>query len=315
MSKKIIIIYGPTTAGKTSLAIKLAKKLNTEVISADSRQIFSELDILSGKYSKSDKIEKHSRYWIVNGVRINLYDNKNLTDLYSVSEFLRDANQELNRIFISKDIAVIAGGTGLYISSLIKPIETIDIKPDQKLRDKLSKLTTPQLQKKLQKTNIQKYQSLNESDINNPRRLIRALEISATPPKKNSKNPRVSDYYFIYLKPERELLRLRIKSWYEEKLEMGLIKEVKNIRKKHSSQNLTYIGIIYVLVSRYLDGEIKKQDLDFHLPVAIYRFAKRQLLWFRNDPKINYYEIKKSNQQDTETSIITAALRWYNKPK
>lgn len=315
MSKKIIIIYGPTTAGKTSLAIKIAKKLNTEVISADSRQVYAGLDILSGKYSKSDKIEKHSNYWVINGVRINLYDNKNLVDLYSVSEFLRDTNQELNRIFTKQDIAVIAGGTGLYISSLIKPIETINIKPNFILRDKLSKLSLFQLRDRLKKVNPEKYNSLNKSDISNPRRLIRAIEISGLKTEESLVNPKQYKYYFIYLKPAKELLRQRIKSWYVEKLEMGLIEEVTKIRKKYSSNSLYHIGLIYRPVSKYLDGEITKVELDFHLPIAIYRFAKRQMLWFRDNPKINYYEITNPVQKDLDISIITKAIGWYNEQK
>lgn len=313
--KKLIIIYGPTTSGKTSLAISLAKDLKTEIISADSRQVYKGLDIVSGKYSTADNIKRAHQYWTINGIRVNQLDLMEPNEIYSVSDFIKNTNRELLRIYKKNDVAIIAGGTGLYISALVSPIETINIRPDYKLRKKLLGYSLDELRKELGDINPEKLALLNNSDINNPRRLIRAIEISQSSAvkiaaKEISGNPEI---YFIYLKPDKNFLRERIKNWYKEKLSMGLIEEVISLNQKYPPSDIKHLGLVNRMVTKYINKAISKEGLDFHLPIAIFRFAKQQLLWLNDKPEINYYSYDLKNQKKVFSSIITMVLHWYNR--
>jgi len=314
MKNKLIIIYGPTTSGKTSLSIKLAKKLKTEIISADSRQVIKSLDIGTGKFSKLDLVKKEKRYWVIENIKVNLYDVVSPDQTYSVSDFNRDTQEVLNNIFKTKDVAIIAGGTGLYVSSLLNSIESLEIAPDKKLRDKLAKKTISELTAYLNKISSEKYLSLNFSDQNNPRRIIRAIEVLLNSQKLQKNEPVANKYdcFFIYLKPDTEILRLRINSWYQEKLNMGLIEEVKLLKTQYSDEILNSIGLVYREVNRYLNEEISKEYLDIHLPIAIYKYAKNQLTWMRNTKNAHVYEINSQNIDTIQNDIQTDVFDWYN---
>ncbi|MBP6979427.1 tRNA (adenosine(37)-N6)-dimethylallyltransferase MiaA [Candidatus Curtissbacteria bacterium] len=314
MKKKLIIIYGPTTSGKTSLSIKLAKRLKTEIISADSRQVIEGLDIGTGKFSKLDLIKKEKRYWLIDNIKVNLYDVILPSQTYSVSDFNKDTQNVINNIFMTKDVGIIAGGTGLYVSSLLNSIESIEIAPDQALRNRLAKKSLLELTTYLNKISPEKYQNLNFSDQHNPRRIIRAIEVFLNSQNLQKNEPVANKYdcFFIYLKPDKEILRLRIDSWYQEKLRMGLIEEVKLLKTQHSDEILNSIGLVYREVNRYLNEEISKEYLDIHLPIAIYKYAKNQLTWMRKTKNAHVYEINSQNIDTIQNDIQTDVLDWYN---
>ncbi len=314
MRNKLIIIFGPTTSGKTSLSIKLAKKLKTEIISADSRQVISGLDIGAGKFSKSDLVKKEKRYWEIGNVRVNLYDVISPDQTYSVSDFNKDVQSVLDKIYEKNNIAIIAGGTGLYISSLFNSIESLKIAPDQKLRNRLAKKTLLELTTYLNKVSPEKYLTLNISDKNNPRRIIRAIEVFLHSQKLQKNEPISNKYdcFFVYLKPDKEILRSRIELWYHEKLKMGLIEEVKLLKTQYSDEILNSIGLVYREVNRHINGEITKEYLDVHLPIAIYKYAKNQLTWMRKTKNAHIYEINNQNIDTIQNDIQTDVLDWYN---
>src|SRR3989344_7716217 len=149
--KRILVIYGPTTTGKTDLALKLAKKFNGELISADSRQVYKDLDIGTGKISSKSNVIKHKGYWVVDGVKINGFDLVEPGDQFTAADFLKFANSLIIRIIKESKLPIIVGGTGFYIKSSLEGIPSIGISANQKLRSKLEKLSAGELYQKLLK--------------------------------------------------------------------------------------------------------------------------------------------------------------------
>src|SRR3972149_6084922 len=174
----MLVIYGPTATGKTTLAIELAQKYNGELISADSRQVYRGLDIGTGKVSFTSKIGKHQGFWIVDDVKIHGFDLVNPGQRFSVADFLTFANSSIVQTIKLNKLPIIVGGTGFYIKALINGIGSIGIPLNPKLRQQLEKLSTTDLYQKLLEINPKRAQSMNDSDRKNPRRLIRAIEIS-----------------------------------------------------------------------------------------------------------------------------------------
>ena len=176
--EKILVIYGPTAAGKTDLAISLAKKYKGELISADSRQVYKGLDLCTGKVSLESKVEKYRGYWIVNGVKIHGFDLVKPGIQFTVADFLKNANSSIVQTIKLKKLPIIVGGTGFYIKTLIDGIDSIGIPPNPKLRCQLEELSPSDLYQKLEKIDPNRAKSMNKSDRANPRRLIRAIEIA-----------------------------------------------------------------------------------------------------------------------------------------
>ncbi len=161
---KILIVCGPTATGKTQLAANLAKKFNGELISADSRQVYRGMDVVTGKDWPKD-------------TTIYGYDLVRPDENFSVAHFVTHARTLINQIIKRKKLPIVVGGTGLYINSLVNPPETLSVNPDWQLRKRLETKSTRQLQDQLKKLNPQRWRQMNHSDQLNPRRLIRAIEV------------------------------------------------------------------------------------------------------------------------------------------
>ena len=171
----MLVIFGPTATGKTDLAIRLARKFNGELISADSRQVYKNLDIGTGKVSFSSNVEKHEGYWIVDGVKIHGFDLIEPGQNFSASDFIKFAKTTMIQIIKTGKLPIIVGGTGFYINALIGGLDSVGIAPNPNLRSQLEKLSTATLFQKLAKINPSRANSMNESDRANPRRLTRPI--------------------------------------------------------------------------------------------------------------------------------------------
>ena len=312
--KAMLIIYGPTATGKTDLAINLAKKYNGEIISADSRQVYKSLDIGTGKVSFESKIERHRGYWIVDGVKINGFDIVNPGEQFTAANFVYYANNSIIRIVKQKKLPIIVGGTGFYIKALIDGIESMGIPADQKLRKQLEKLSVADLFKKLTKTDPKRAKSMNNSDSQNPRRLIRAIEIaqtSLTPglrkvaskhiPGVSLVNGHLSDVncLLIGLTAPNDYLYSRADKWLETRLKHGMIQEIENLLKNSVNQNwFDNLGLEYHWLSRYLSGKIERDKAIERLKGDIHKFIRRQKTWFSKFPDIRLYDISKPNWQN-----------------
>ena len=287
----LITILGPTASGKTTLAVALAKRLDTEIISADSRQVYRDMNIGTGK----DLAE-----YELNGVKIpyHLIDICNAGDKYNLFEFQHDFQQVYNTIRSNGKTPILCGGTGLYIESVLKGYQLLAVPENKELRHKLENKPINELANILST-----YKSMhNVSDFDSAKRTIRAIEI-AEYSKYNT--PKTQDFkpinsLIIGIDVEREIRRKRISQRLKSRLDEGLIFEVKSILEKGvSPDNLIYYGLEYKFVTQFLIGEMSYNDMQTQLETAIHQFAKRQMTWFRGMERRGF----KINWIDSELTI------------
>ena len=311
----MLVIYGPTATGKTTLAIELAQKYNGELISADSRQVYRGLDIGTGKVSFTSKIGKHQGFWIVDDVKIHGFDLVNPGQRFSVADFLTFANSSIVQTIKLNKLPIIVGGTGFYIKALINGIGSIGIPLNPKLRQQLEKLSTTDLYQKLLEINPKRAQSMNDSDRKNPRRLIRAIEIATYNKKLKTRNLKrkiihyqlpTTNYQLVGLTAPNFYLYNRSDKWLEERLSHGMVDEVKNLLdQKVKPQWLDYLGLEYRWLTRYLLGQITKEEAINRLRGDIHSFIRRQKTWFRQFPNIYLFDISKPSWRQKLEKIVS----------
>lgn len=280
---KIIVILGPTASGKSALAVKLAKKFNGEIISADSRQIYKGLNIGSGKITKKEMMDTPH----------HLLDVASPKRTFTVAQYQKLVKKALKKILAKNKIPIICGGTGFYIDALIYNYQLPEVPPDKKMRKKLEGLELTELLNILKKIDPKRFKTI---DRKNKRRLIRAIEIAKTIGK-TPKLKKHSSYNVLEIgikKPAEELKRLIAKR-LSKRLKQGILKEVKNLHKKGLSwQRLDDLGLEYRYVSRYLHGLINKKEMVNSILKESWGYVKRQMTWFKKDPLIHW--VKNENQ-------------------
>lgn len=287
--QKIIVILGPTASGKSDLAVNLALKHNGEVISADSRQIYKNMDIGTGKITRKE----------MQDIPHYLLDIASPKKQLSVAHFQKQAKIAIKKILVKGKTPIICGGTGLYIDAVIDNQIFPDVKPDFKLRKKLEKLTTKELFIKLKKLDPNRAKNI---DRNNPRRLIRALEIVMISKKPVPKIQKHRDYEVLKLGVKREQKQLNELIWKRllKRLKGKMINEVKKLIKSGVSFKRLYdFGLEYRWISLYLQKKITKEQMIQGLYKAIKDFSKRQMTWFKRDSEIHWI----NNQKQAEKLI------------
>lgn len=309
---KILVILGPTATGKTDLGLALAKKFNGELISADSRQVYKGLDIGTGKMpGKFESLKKENRKWIIDGIAIHLYDVVNPKTKYSVAHFVRDAERAIKEISQKNKLPIIVGGTGLYIRALLQDLPNIYIPINKSLRELLDKLTLNQLQERLRKQNPQQWHNMNYSDRQNPRRLIRYIEIaSATlnnlPPRKHE-----YDVLKIGLTAPREILYQRSDQRVLSRINHGMVEEAKTLHKNILSlKRMKQLGLEYGVLADYLVGRIETQEeLIRILQNNIHDYIRRQLTWFKKEKNVIWFDITDKKFLYKVEEIVS---KWYD---
>lgn len=301
MSKYLISIVGPTAIGKTALSIKLAQHFKTDILSADSRQFFKEMSIGTAAPTQEEmQAAKH-----------HFIHYKSITDDYSVGSFEKEALHTLKHLFKTHDVAVMVGGSGLYVDAVTKGFDDFP-EVDSHIRNRLNKdLKTKGLsflQEQLKTLDLQSYQTIA---IDNPHRVIRALEICLGTGKPYSsflnkaKTERSFKTISIGLTADREIIYERINQRVDKMMQDGLLEEAETLYSHKSLNALNTVG--YKELFNYLDGiwtldfavsEIKKNTR---------RFAKRQLTWFRKDKSILWFDYK--TPAETIISEITKKIR------
>lgn len=272
----LITILGPTATGKTRLAAELAGLIDAEIISADSRQVYRGMDLGTGK----DLMD-----YEVNGeiIPYHLIDIVDPGYEYNIFEFQKDFLKVYREIINRGKKVILCGGSGMYLDAVLKTYHLIQVPENVKLRDQLVLMNDDLLKEKL----LGFGKVHNETDLTDRKRLIRAIEIrefeKAEPltqafPDFNSLN------FGIHF--EREEIRKRITSRLKNRLENGMIDEVKGLLEKgFTSEQLMFYGLEYKYVTQYVNGEIRYNDLYQKLNTAIHQFAKRQMTWFRRMEK------------------------------
>ena len=269
----LITILGPTASGKTSLAVALAADLNTEIISADSRQIYKRMDIGTGKDLEEYKYEdKEIQYHLIDicepGYKYNLY------------EYQRDFNVVFQDLRTRKKFPILCGGTGLYIETVLKGYSMPQVPENKELREKLKDKTLTEL------TSILKtYKTLhNTTDVDSCKRAVRAIEISEfyrnQQPEERKNKPLNS--FIVGVDIEREARRRKISERLQMRLDSGMVDEVRALLKEGiSPDDLIYYGLEYKYLTEYLIGRLSYVEMVSKLEIAIHQFAKRQMTWFR----------------------------------
>ncbi len=306
--QKLLIIVGPTASGKSDLAVFLARKYNGEVISADSRQVYTGLDIGTGKIPRRE----------MRGVRHHLLDVARPQKRFSAEQYRHLARKAVADIVTREKIPVVCGGTGFYIEALLNDNAVSDVPPDERLREKLSRKTLGQLLSILKKVDRMRWQNIaeNPSDNKNARRIIRAIEIAEGKKVKgkealltSAQKPAIHDKYtpfFMGIKIERDDLKKRIRTRLEKRLKQGMISEVRRLHAPLVGKGLSWrrmeeLGLEYRYVARYLQGEMEKTEMIDKLNTEIWHYARRQMSWWKRNKKIRWF--KPSEKQKITKSV------------
>ena len=321
MNSKLLIICGPTATGKTSLGLELAKKFNGEIISADSRQVYRDMDIGTGKdLPVNSKLEfRNSKlgFHLIQGIKLYGYDLVGPTEDFSVSEYLKFAKSIITKIINNGKLPILVGGTGLYIKGVVDGIPTIDIPRNIELRDMLSQKTADELYESLSQIDSVRAASLNSSDKKNPRRLIRAIEIAQYCLDRPSlvTHPVVNvpmDTLFVGLTADQSVLDSRINTRVDDRIKMGFDREVKNLIESGvdwTNQSMMSLG--YRQWRDYLEGAVDIETVTEEWKKEERKYSKRQLVWWKPDVRLNWFNIKDSEYRKKMENMIE---KWYNWP-
>ena len=300
-----IVVTGPTATGKTKVAVNIAYQFNGEIISADSRQIYREMDIGTGKDLNEYNINNSE-------IPYHLIDILDPIENYSVYQFQRDFLSMYNDIIERNKLPILCGGTGLYIESILLKYKLENAPgPNQKLRQDLQNKSMEELLELLKDISPQNYDDPSKKDTKN--RIIRVLEIELN---KISNQPdifinqEIDNFLVIGIQQERQNNRDLIKKRLIERMNAGLIDEVEKLLENGLPESrLDYFGLEYKFVGAYLKNELTKDELTDKLHIAICQFAKRQMSWFRRMEKRGI-KINWVNPADKDhiTSLIKNAI-------
>lgn len=270
---KILVVLGQTATGKSDFAVEIARQINGEIISADSRQVYKGMDLGTGKITKKEMM----------GVPHYLLDVINPSKVFAVNDFQKKALKEIDAIYKRGKIPIICGGTGFYIDAVVSGTMFPDVPPNKKLRAKLYLLDAIALNRYLEKLDPERFKTI---DKNNKVRLIRAIEIAKAIGKvpKVITNKNKFEVLKIGLTLPKEVLKERITTRLLSRIKKGMIKEIENLHKNGLSWKRMYsFGLEYRYVSMYLQGKFTKAEMLEKLNTEIWHFAKRQNTWFKRD--------------------------------
>ena len=291
--KKLIVIVGPTASGKTSLSIKLSKKFGCSIISADSRQFYKEMNIGTAKPNAFELCE--NPHFFIN--------NLSVKDSYSVGKYINDVNSFFEDYYKSNDLLIMVGGSGLFIDGVLKGLDDFP-KIDDKIRNKLNlDFKSNGIKSLREKLKLLDPDYHNIVDLNNHRRIIRALEVYYSTKKPYSSYLSRDKSYrkdinikFIGLNPDREKLNLRIENRVDDMINNGLVEEVKKLYQYKDLNALNTVG--YSEIFKYIDGHLSLEDAINQIKSNTRKYSKRQMTWFRKNKEIVWYNNGERKFQD-----------------
>ena len=277
----VIVICGPTASGKTALSIELAKRINGDIVSADSMQIYKDMDIGSAKVTVDE----------LKGIIHYLIDCVLPNERYSVANYKQDAKIAIEEIIDKGKVPIVVGGTGLYIDSLIYEIEYKDIKIDEEYRSDLEKIRDEQglevLYNKALEIDPEAMKKISPNDFKRISRVLEIYEATGKTKTQQEVESRLNeipyDYKVFAIDYNREKLYERINKRVDIMIEKGLINEVKSLVETYSEFPTAMQGLGYKEVKQYLDGEMSKEEMTEKIKQESRRYAKRQFTWFRKN--------------------------------
>ena len=295
---KILVIVGPTASGKSDLAVKIAKKFNGEIVSADSRQIYRGMDIGTAKPGKKE----------IAAIKHHLIDIKNPNQDYAAGQFKKDAIRAINKIIKLGKLPILVGGTGLYVDAVVKNIEFPEVKRDKKLRARLEE----EIKKRGLDYVFQKLIDLDPEaayivDPKNPRRVVRALEVALISGKPFSAQRKTSkplyDVLEIGISIPSEMLKKRIARRIEQMVRKGLVNETRGLIKRYGKSCKVFDTIGYREITDYLKGKISLAEAIEQMNKNTWHYAKRQITWFRRNKKIRWIESPEMRRKIIESFL------------
>ena len=302
MNKKLkgIVISGATGVGKTDLSIKLAKRLNADIISADASQVYKFLDIGTAKVTEDE----------MQGIKHYMIDVVEPDEDYSVGDFEVEVNKILHEKEENAENVILVGGTGLYIRAITDGFSDLPTK-DKKIRKDLEKKSLEELQEILKALDLQAY---NEIDLNNKLRLVRAIEVCKITGGKFSelrvKNIKKNNYNFlkVFLTRNREELYERINKRVDIMIQKGLVEEAKKVYNNYEDSLYKISAIGYKELFNYFDGKVSLEEAIEDIKRESRRYAKRQMTWFRKEKDYLIYNLSEISEKE----IIEDILRNYD---
>jgi tRNA dimethylallyltransferase len=285
----LIVILGPTTSGKSSLGIALAQRWRGEVVSADSRQVYRGLDIGTAKVTPAERAL----------VPHHLLDVVDPQEVYTVSHFQNDAIEAINTILARGNLPLLVGGSPHYIQAIADHLDMPHIPPQLELRAQLASRPLATLLTQLEDLDPQSAATI---DRQNPRRVIRALEVCIASGKPFSQQRGVTDPLYrcllLGIQWPREILYKRIDMRVDERMQQGMVQETRNLLMQGiSHERLEALGLEYRMTSLLLQGKFSNEDeMTQRLKYACHDFARRQLTWFRRDKRILWIDGTEENE-------------------
>ena len=320
--KKLLVISGPTVTGKTGLALHLAKVLEGELVSADSRQVYRKMDIGTGKdLPAGSKLKRRNQnlsgYYLSGGVKIWGYDLVSPKKEFSVGQYLKVAAKIIENILKRGRLPILVGGTGLYIKGVVDGIPTASIPKNENLRKSLDAKKADELFEILAQLAPIRAASMNVSDRKNPRRLIRAVEVAqwrlkSGPRRKYKKQDlgKEFDSLFIGLTASQTALAQKIRKRIKKRMRQGIEEEIKKLLKSGVSwkaQSMNSLG--YRQWRGYFEKKKTKNEVINEWEKQEMKLAKRQITWFKKDSRINWFDITKPGWQEKVEKLVKS---WYS---
>lgn len=302
MKPKVVVIVGPTASGKTALSIELAKKINGEIISADSMQIYKDMNIGTAKVTKEE----------AQGIKHYLVDTISPKQRYTVSDFKKDSSIAIKEILRKGKTPIVVGGTGLYINSLIYNIEYQDMQFDEKYRNKLMEKakTEEGLNELWNMANGIDPDAMSKISLNDKKRIIRVLEIykqtgiTKTEQEIISRKKEVQyDFKIFGIKMEREKLYQRINHRVDMMIDNGLEEEVKELSSKYNNFPTAMQGLGYKEVLEYFENKLSREEMIEKIKQESRRYAKRQMTWFRKNKDIIWLDAENNLENNINTIL------------
>ena len=325
MTKKLLVVCGPTATGKTGLGIKLAKKFAGEIVSVDSRQVYQGMNIGTGKdigrakFQVSDFGLKAGNYRLgyyqIRGIKVWLLDAAKPNQTFSVAHYVKLAQKVIKDIWQRGKLPIIVGGTGFYIKGLVDGIGTLGVVPDWELRWRLENLSVGRLFDMLARLNPDKAAIMNASDRKNSRRLIRAIEVAMKvkggQTKRKTGKLKIDNLLFVGLRAPYKFLYQKIDQRVKKRVRQGIKREIKRLINSGYSWQSSALGTTlgYQQWRSFFEGKASQEEVIKSWSAAEHGYARRQMTWFRRDTRIHWFDITEKQWQDEVERLVK---NWYH---
>jgi tRNA dimethylallyltransferase len=294
------MILGPTSSGKTSLALQVAKQFGYDILSVDSRQVVAQMNIGTGKVpvDGDHRVEVASDHYVIDGVKVWGYDLVFPDQFFSAYDFYKYATARLRE----NPKVLVVGGTGFYIDLITGDATASEHAPDFEVRQALEAKTLAELQAELSQLNPEKFSKIDQQ---NKVRLIRAIEIEKTLEKpRGSALGSFPEVTFIGLTAPREILYARADAWLEKIWEKGLVAETRELLGQYGAENLKLNGLVYKSAKAFINGEVSEDEAKLRAKFDLHAYIRRQQTWFKRNKKIQWFDSTDENLVDSVTKCI-----------